>query len=70
MKVRVDRELCRGVAACVATAPEVFQLDDKGVAVVIHPRGVTDDQLWKAAESCPFNAIILEDEQTGEWLYP
>jgi ferredoxin len=70
MKVRVDRELCKGAGSCVAIAPEVFQLDDDDKAVVIDMRGTTDDTIWEAAESCPFDAIILEDEESGEWLYP
>ena len=70
MKVRVDRELCKGAGSCVAIAPEVFQLDDADKAVVIDQHGAGDDIIWQAAEACPFDAIILEDETTGEWLYP
>jgi len=70
MKVRVDRELCKGAGSCVAIAPEVFGLDTDDKAVVIDMHGNTDDTIWEAAESCPFDAIILEDEETGEWLYP
>ena len=70
MKVRIDRELCKGAGSCVANAPEVFQLDDAEKAVVIDQHGASDDTIWQAAESCPFDAIILEDETTGEWLYP
>jgi len=70
MKIRIDRDLCRGVASCVANAPKVFQMDDEEKAIVIDIHGEPDDTIWKAAESCPFDAIILEDEETGEWLYP
>ena len=70
MKVRVDRDLCKGAGSCVVLAPKVFQLDDADKAVVIDPRGENDETVWAAAESCPFDAIILEDEATGEWLYP
>ncbi|MHB9133929.1 MAG: ferredoxin [Armatimonadota bacterium] len=70
MKIRVDRELCKGAGSCVAIAPKVFQLDDADKAVVIDLHGEDDDTIWQAAESCPFDAIILEDEDTGEWLYP
>jgi ferredoxin len=70
MHVRVDRDLCRGVGACVAIAPAVFTLDDADKAVVLSPHETTDDTIWQAAEACPMKAIILEDELTGEWLYP
>ncbi len=70
MKIRVDRELCKGAGSCVVLAPQVFQMDDADKAVVIDVHGHDDDTIWRAAESCPFDAIILEDEETGEWLYP
>ena len=70
MKVRVDRELCKGAGSCVAIAPKVFQLDRDDKAVMIDAHGEDDDTIWEAAESCPFDAIILEDEESGEWLYP
>jgi ferredoxin len=70
MKVRVDRELCKGAGSCVAIAGKVFQLDAEDKAVVIDAHGEAEAVIWQAAESCPFDAVILEDEATGEWLYP
>jgi len=70
MKISVDRELCKGAGACVVNAPGVFQMDAQDKAVVIDPHGESDDAIWEAAESCPFDAIILEDEVTGDSLYP
>ena len=69
MKVRVDRALCRGVSNCVVIAPTVFQLDDEGKAVVLDLSSVNDQTLLEAAESCPENAIIVEDDE-GHQLYP
>lgn len=69
MKVRVDRDLCLGVGNCVALAPEVFQLDEENKAVVLDSSSVDDDTLLEAAESCPENAIIIEDDE-GNQLYP
>ena len=69
MRVKVDRELCIGVSNCVAVAPTVFILDEERKAVVLEPSSVDDDTLMEAAESCPENAIILEDDQ-GNQLYP
>ena len=70
MIVRVDRDLCKGAGSCVVLAPGVFQMDSADKAVIIDQHGESDDTIWSAAESCPFDAIILEDEQSGEWLYP
>jgi len=70
MKVSVDRDLCIGAGNCVAVAPSVFQLDAENKAVVIDEQGAADEVIWNAAQSCPVQAIILEDEETGEALYP
>ena len=69
MKVKVDRELCIGVGNCVAIAPAVFKLDDKNKASVLSPSSVDREILLEAAESCPEEAIILEDDE-GNQLYP
>ena len=69
LKVKVDRDLCIGVGNCVAFAPTVFQLDDKNKATVLDPSSVDDDTLFEAAESCPENAIIIEDDEDNQ-LYP
>jgi len=69
MKVRVDRDLCIGLGNCVAFAPTVFQLDEENKAVVLDPSSVDDGTLLEAAESCPENAIIVEDDE-GQQLYP
>ena len=69
MKVRVDRDLCIGISNCVAIAPTVFELDDKNKVMVLDPSSVDDDTLLEAAESCPENAIIIEDDE-GNQVYP
>jgi ferredoxin len=69
MKVKVDRELCIGVSNCVVIAPTVFKLDDQNKVVVLNPGSVDDQTLLEAAESCPQNAIIVEDDE-GNQLYP
>jgi len=69
LKVRVDRELCIGVSNCVAIAPTVFELDDENKAVVLDPTSVNEQVILEAAESCPQDAIIVEDDE-GNQLYP
>jgi ferredoxin len=69
LKVRVDRELCIGVSNCVAIAPTVFELDDENKAVVLDPSSVNEQVILEAAESCPQDAIIVEDDE-GNKLYP
>ena len=69
MQVRVDRDLCIGVGNCVAFAPTVFKLDEENKAVVLDPPSVDDNTLLEAAESCPEQAIIVEDDE-GHQLFP
>lgn len=69
MKVRINRKLCLGLGNCVALAPTVFEFDEEGKAIVLDPSSVDDDALLEAAESCPYDAIILEDDE-GNQVYP
>lgn len=69
MKVRVDRELCIGVGNCAAFAPTVFALDAENKAVVLDPASVSEKTLLDAADSCPEQAIFVEDDE-GNQLYP
>lgn len=69
LKVRVDRDLCIGVGNCVAFAPTVFAFDAEKKAVVLDPDSVDEKTLLEAADSCPEQAIIVEDDE-GNQLYP
>lgn len=68
-KIVVDRDLCIGSASCVALAAKVFQLDEHQKAVVVDPRGASDDDILAAAQSCPVFAIALDDAN-GKRVYP
>jgi ferredoxin len=70
MKVTVDRNICIGNASCIGVAPETFQLDEEGKAVVLNPSGNDDQTILAAAKACPVLAISLEDENTNEKLWP
>lgn len=68
-KVKVIRDLCIGAASCVAISPKVFQLDDEAKAIILDEKADTDENILAAAQSCPVNAIILEDEN-GNQVWP
>lgn len=70
MKITIDREKCAGHRNCESIAPNVFDIDDHFKAVVVDPKGDSDENLLKAAKFCPKKAIILEDEATGQKIYP
>jgi ferredoxin len=61
LRAHVDPELCIGSGSCVHLAPGAFVLDDDGVADVTDSGAVSDDQLRRAARSCPAGAIELDD---------
>ena len=69
MKIKVDRELCTSVATCIAVAPNTFELDDEGIAVIKDPKGDSEETILQAAKSCPVDAIIVYDD-AGKQIYP
>ena len=69
-KIYVDRKACIGVATCVVIAPDAFDLDEEGIAVVKEGAEKLDDnKLLMAAQSCPVLAIHLFDEE-GNMIFP
>ena len=69
-KIEIDRDLCIGDGACVDEAPQTLELDDDSIAVVTDPEGNTDEEVMAAAQSCPVDAIILTDAESGEKVWP
>ncbi len=69
MQVRIDRAACCGNAQCVEIAPAVFQLDSKNKAVVLDAEAASLEVLTEAAEACPCQAIVIEDDE-GKQLFP
>lgn len=68
-RIAIDRGKCQGIGACVGVAPEIFELDNAGKAVLIKAGEADDDTVLEAAESCPLEAIALYDDD-GEQMYP
>ena len=69
-KIYVDRKACIGVATCVVIAPDAFDLDDEGIAIIKEGAEKLDDnKLLMAAQSCPVLAIHLFDEE-GNQIFP
>lgn len=58
MKAKVDRDLCIGCGLCVTISPDVFELDDEDIAVVISD--IVDETVEDARDSCPTDAISIE----------
>jgi len=66
MKLKVDKDICIGCGACAAICPDVFEIEDDGLATSIIDE-VTDevmDDAIDAKEGCPVDAIkeVTDDE--------
>ncbi|MDP9392532.1 MAG: ferredoxin [Actinomycetota bacterium] len=62
--LKADFGACQGYANCVDAAPEVYDIDDDGVVVLLKEH-ITDEErprIEEAARSCPVNALMIEDE--------
>ena len=62
MKAIVDRDACIGCGLCPDVCPEVFEMDneDKAVTKVNPVPPEFQDKCKEAAESCPSDAIKIE----------
>jgi ferredoxin len=57
----IDREACMGSGNCVYWAPDVFQLDEDGIAFVRGEVAGNEEQVALAMTNCPTTAIRLAD---------
>lgn len=62
LTVRIDRLLCVGFGDCVDVAPDLFELDQEGIAVFRDTAGTLDrGQVIAACEACPIDALTVLD---------
>ncbi|MBI2667210.1 ferredoxin [Candidatus Woesearchaeota archaeon] len=78
--VQYDRIGCIGAAACVASLPEAWEMDEEGKAILKGGNGkgdeifeleITEEELEKhmdAAKACPVIVIHIINKETGEKL--
>ncbi|MFO7612974.1 MAG: ferredoxin [Clostridia bacterium] len=62
MVAKVIKDECIGCGLCEQICPEVFSMDDDGMAVAIAEEipSASEGCAEEAAESCPTNAIEIE----------
>ena len=64
MKIHLDNSKCQGHGRCYALAPDVFDSDDEGYAVLRLTDGNVPAELESAAQlaadNCPEYAITVE----------
>jgi len=58
-KITVDKDACVGCGLCVNNCPEVFEMNDEGIAIVKGQK-CTSCSVEEVAEQCPVNAIAVE----------
>lgn len=72
--VDVDKSLCIGCCSCEIIAPDVFEINKEKMmnpkSSVIDPKGAGVNKIMDAAMTCPTKAIIVEDIDTKERMYP
>lgn len=65
IRIEIDKKRCEGHGLCEQTAPDIFQLDDDGIAeALINP--VSPELQTKAsagARVCPVAAVHLVEEE-------
>jgi ferredoxin len=62
MKVRVDEEVCVGDETCVEVCPEIFEMQgDVAITKMEEVPEELEGACKEAAESCPVNAILIEE---------
>ncbi len=59
MKLEVDQDICIGCGSCQAICPEVFEINDDGLAqsIVDNIDEAFVNEAIDAKEGCPVNAI-------------
>ena len=68
MRVVLDTERCQGHNRCYALAPEIFDVDDYGMAILLNeglvPEGL-EEKAMLAVANCPEFAITIADSPAG-----
>ncbi len=68
--LRADKEKCRTYGRCLRVAPDLFRLDENQKVDIRSGPVESNDLAIKGAKGCPYRAISIFDEQTGDQLFP
>jgi ferredoxin len=63
MKARVDKDTCTGCGLCEEICPDVFEMNDEGLAQAkVNPvPPEAEESCREAADQCPVDAIKIEE---------
>ncbi len=62
-KINIDKEKCVGCGMCESLNPDLFTINDSGIAKINKDCNPTEhkDSFQNYVDSCSFGAIYLED---------
>ena len=68
--VKIDRLICVGFETCVEVAPDLFQMDEEGIAIFTSDTNEVDKEtVLEACKECPVDALVVLDAP-GNQLHP
>jgi ferredoxin len=68
--VKIDRLICVGFETCVEVAPDLFQMDEEGIAIFTSDTNDVDKEIvLEACKECPVDALVVLDA-SGNQLHP
>ena len=68
--VKIDRLICVGFETCVEVAPDLFQMDEEGIAIFTSDTNEVDKEtVLEACKECPVDALVVLDA-SGNQLHP
>ena len=68
--VKIDRLICVGFDTCVEVAPDLFQMDEEGIAIFTSDTNEVDKEtVLEACKECPVDALVVLDA-SGNQLHP
>ena len=67
---KIDRLICVGFETCVEVAPDLFQMDEEGIAIFTSDTNEVDKEtVLEACKECPVDALVVLDA-SGNQLHP
>lgn len=67
--IEIDANTCIGSGMCAGVAPDHFELVE-GYSTTLKDRTEPSDDVVDAAESCPVEAILVKEVETGKVVAP
>ena len=70
LMVKIDRLICVGFETCVEVAPDLFEMDDEGIAIFTSDTNEVDKEVvLGSCNECPVDALVVLDA-SGNQLHP